>query len=420
MAARDIDLLKIKNRYHIVGNSPELDMAIRTALSVATTNLPVLIIGESGVGKDVFSQMIHDYSKRKSRKLLPVNCGAIPVGTVNSELFGHERGSFTGAVESRKGWFEEADGSTIFLDEIGELPKDTQAQLLRVLQQGEFMRVGSSKVLHTDVRVVAATNLDLNHAISQGKFRLDLYYRLNTITVKIPALRERPDDIPLLFRQFCIDFAVKNNYQSVSLTKEAENLLKSYRWPGNVRELISIANRVCTMESEPLSPGVSEERVQITSQQLNRHMPHDEGSFIPAVAEETGSGLSPEERKMIFGSIVKLKQEVEELKKTVIALQGGQKTPDAAFALAPRRDESYMAVEEPEPDEQSQEEIDTEARKTGENALTLEDNTYQAILSSMARNDNNRSKVARELGISERTVYRKLNTMMKLGLWQKD
>lgn len=420
MAARDIDLLKIKTRYHIVGNSPELDMAIRTALSVATTNLPVLIIGESGVGKEVFSRMIHDYSQRKSRKLLPVNCGAIPIGTVNSELFGHERGSFTGAVESRKGWFEEADGSTIFLDEIGELPKDTQAQLLRVLQQGEFMRVGSSKVLHTDVRIVAATNMDLNYAISQGKFRLDLYYRLNTITIKIPALRERPDDIPLLFKQFCIDFATENKYQSVSLTREAENLLKSYRWPGNVRELVSIANRVCTMESSPLSPGIDEERIIIGSQQLDRHMPHDEGSFIPAVAEDTGSGLSPEERKMIFGSIVKLKQEVEELKKTVIALQGGQKTPDAAFALAPRRDESYMAVEEPEPDEQSQEEIDTEARKTGENALTLEDNTYQAILSSMARNDNNRSKVARELGISERTVYRKLNTMMKLGLWQKD
>ena len=390
MALQDLDIKNIKNRYGIVGNAPELDLAIRTALSVAKTDLPVLIIGESGVGKDVFSRMIHDFSHRKSRKFLPVNCGAIPTGTVNSELFGHERGSFTGAVETRKGWFEEADGGTIFLDEIGELPKDTQAQLLRVLQQGEFMRVGSSKVQRTDVRIIAATNLDLGVAISRDKFRLDLYYRLNTITLKIPALRDRPDDIPLLFKQFCIDFAERNKYRSLSLTKDAEALLKGYS----------------TMESYPVSPSSKEERILLTSVALARYMPSDEGQFIPAVVEGTENSFSPGDKEMLIRSILTLKQEVEQLKQRLSALQGNA-LPSHTSAF----EESRIARQE-EPEEQIQEEEEMEP-------VTLEDKGYRAIRESMLRNGGNRSKVAEELGISERTVYRKLGKMIELGLWDK-
>ncbi|MBO7510519.1 MAG: sigma-54-dependent Fis family transcriptional regulator, partial [Bacteroidales bacterium] len=294
----------------------------------------------------------------------------------------------------------------IFLDEIGELPKDTQAQLLRVLQQGEFMRVGSSKVQRTDVRIIAATNLDLGVAISRDKFRLDLYYRLNTSTLKIPALRDRPDDIPLLFKQFCIDFAERNKYRSLSLTRDAEALLKNYRWPGNVRELISVANRVCTMESYPVSPASKEERILLTSVTLARYMPSDEGQFIPAVVEGTENGFSPGDKEMLIRSILTLKQEVEQLKQRLAALQGS-----ALPSPAPAFEESRIARRE-EPEEQMQEE-------EGMEPITLEDKGYRAIRESMLRNGGNRSKVAEELGISERTVYRKLGKMMELGLWDK-
>lgn len=422
MARQDFDIDTIKKRYGIIGNAPELDAAIRTALSVAKTDLPVLIIGESGVGKDVFSHMIHDFSARKSRNFLPVNCGAIPIGTANSELFGHEKGSFTGAVESRKGWFEEANGGTIFLDEIAELPKDTQAQLLRVLQQGEFLRVGSSKVQKTDVRVIAATNMDLSFAISRNKFRLDLYYRLNTITIKLPALRERPDDIPLLFRQFCLDFAERFHYRSIALTKDAEALLKQYRWPGNVRELISVANRVCTMESEPVSPASSDERILLTSVALSRHMPSDEGPFIPAVVEGTENNhFAPGDKEMLIRSILTLKQEVEQLKQSLATLQGSALPSDTGVAALPDMSTAFKTdrMEHPEePDEQVQEEeaVDEPVNQP----VTMKDKYYQLIRDSMIRNGGNRSKVAKELGISERTVYRKLDKMIELGLWQKN
>ena len=417
--ARDIDIKSIKDRYGIVGNSPQLDLAIQTALNVAKTDLPVLIIGESGVGKEVFSRMIHDFSDRKSRTFLPVNCGAIPTGTVNSELFGHEKGAFTGAVDSRRGWFEEADHGTIFLDEIGELPKDTQAQLLRVLQQGEFMRVGSSKVQKTDVRIIAATNMDLGVAISRDKFRLDLYYRLNTITLKIPALRDRSDDIPLLFKQFCIDFAERNKYRSLTLTKDAEALLKRYRWPGNVRELISVANRVCTMESYPVSPASKEERIMLTSVALARYMPSDEGQFIPAVAGNTDNGFSQGDKEMLIRSILTLKQEVEQLKQSLAALQARVLPADAGIASLPTPPTAFETdrIAHPEePEEQIQEE---EPEEKGEKAVTMKDKYYQLIRESMIRNGGNRKKVAEELGISERTVYRKLDKMIELGLWQK-
>lgn len=417
MARQDFDIETIKKRYGILGNASELDAAIRTALSVAKTDLPVLIIGESGVGKDVFSHMIHDFSARKSRNFLPVNCGAIPIGTANSELFGHEKGSFTGAVEARKGWFEEANGGTIFLDEIAELPKDTQAQLLRVLQQGEFLRVGSSKVQKTDVRVIAATNMDLSFAISRNKFRLDLYYRLNTITIKIPSLRERPDDIPLLFKHFCLDFAERFKYRSIALTKDAEALLKHYRWPGNVRELISVANRVCTMESYPISPSSPDERIMLTSIALARHMPSDDGQFIPAVVEGTdNTNFAPGDKEMLIRSILTLKQEVEQLKQTMATLQGSALTADAGVTALPHTSTAFETARmerQEEPDEQIQEEeADVEP-------VTLEDKSYRAIRESMIRNGGNRSKVAKELGISERTVYRKLDKMIELGIWEK-
>ncbi len=425
MPRQNFDINSVKKRYGIIGNAPELDAAIRTALSVAKTDLPVLIIGESGVGKEVFSHMIHDFSARKSRRFLPVNCGAIPIGTANSELFGHEKGSFTGAIEQRNGWFEEANGGTIFLDEIAELPKDTQAQLLRVLQQGEFMRVGSSKLQKTDVRVIAATNMDLSFAISRNKFRLDLYYRLNTITIKIPSLRERPDDIPLLFKQFCIDFSDRFHYRSLALTKDAEALLKKYRWPGNVRELIGVANRVCTMESEPVSPTSPDERIMLTSIALARHMPSDEGQFMPAVVEGTDNAtFAPGDKEMLIRSILTLKQEVEQLKQSLAAMQGGAFPSDASVAALPNTTPAFETgrvghAEEPDEQVQEDEPVDEPVNGVVHPPVTMKDKYYQLIRESMIRNGGNRKKVAEELDISERTVYRKLDEMIKLGLWKK-
>lgn len=412
MSRQNIDLTAIKNRYNIVGNSPELDLAISTAVNVAKTNAPVLIIGESGVGKDAFSRIIHDFSLRKSKKLLPVNCGAIPTGTVNSELFGHEKGSFTGAIEARKGYFEEADGGTIFLDEIGELPRDTQAQLLRVLQQGEFLRVGSSKIQKTDVRVVAATNMDLQHAISQNHFRLDLYYRLNTITIQIPSLRERVEDIPLLFKKFCLDFASSNGFQPIQLTHDAEKMLKSYRWPGNIRELMSVAHRVCTMESQPTSQSDRDQRLMLTSLQLGKYMPREESGQLAVLQENTG-GMNASDREKIIHSIFSLKQEIDQLKAAVSELQAGNSLslPEHRAALPPS--------EEQEPEEQLQDENYFEDANIDEAGIsTLADDALQKIAASLLRHGGNRSKVAKELGLSDRTVYRKVKLLKEKGIWQ--
>lgn len=423
MPFQNIDIAAIKNRYNIVGNSPELELAIRTAVSVARTQVPVLIIGESGVGKDAFSRIIHDFSSRKGKKFLPVNCGAIPSGTVNSELFGHEKGSFTGAIEARKGYFEEANGGTIFLDEIGELPRDTQAQLLRVLQQGEFMRVGSSKIQRTDVRVIAATNLDLQHAISQNQFRLDLYYRLNTITLHIPPLRERPDDIPLLFKKFCLDFATQQGFAVIQPTHDAEKMLKAYRWPGNVRELMSIANRVCTMESQEIKPSDRDKRTMLTSLQLAKYMPHDEYSNVPALFNTQDSGINEEDKAKIIRSILSLKQEIEQLKEALretqreqhFALSGHKNTNQAT--LTEHKNIGLVEDLEQEPEEQLQEDAFADDNEPA-TQNTLADDVLKRILASLKKHNGNRRKVALELGISDRTIYRKIKKLKELGLWE--
>ncbi|MCQ2142689.1 MAG: sigma-54 dependent transcriptional regulator [Bacteroidales bacterium] len=399
------DIQSLKNRYDIIGSDQALDRALETAVVVAPSDLTVLIIGESGVGKEVFPKIIHQNSRRRTGKYFAINCGAIPEGTVDSELFGHEKGAFTGAIEARKGYFEEADGGTLFLDEIAELPLATQARLLRVLQSGEFIRVGSSKIQKTDVRVIAATNVNLAYAVSKGKFRADLYYRLNTITIRIPALRERPDDIPLLFRKFATDFSEKNQTRNIALTQDAVTLLKSYRWPGNVRELKSVADRVCALESS--GAGASDNRVTVTAVALSRHMPGEEASGVPALAPaQPAGGMNGEEREMIIRSILSLKQDVEQLKATVETLRGGAapESPVKMIENAPESVHEPDMIDEQIADEQFQEELDA-AR------LDLRQNEEQLILKALEKHSGNRKKAALELGMAERTLYRKLKRM---------
>ena len=301
------ELQKVKNKFDIVGNDAGLNRAIETAVAVAPTDLTVLISGESGVGKETIPQIIHQYSRRRTGKYLAVNCGAIPEGTINAELFGHEKGAFTGAIGERKGYFEEADGGTLFLDEIGELPKETQALLLRVLQDGEYIKVGSSKVEKTDVRIIAATNVNLAYAVATGKFREDLYYRLSGIQIMMPALRERTkDDIYLLFRKFSSDFAEKYGLCKINLSHEAINSLTSYRWPGNIRQLKNIAQTITALESRPLSSG--SERVEIGPETLISYIPQDSGALMVSPAAENGGSMSDDDRQRIISAKCVLKQ----------------------------------------------------------------------------------------------------------------
>ena len=275
-----MDLTSIKNRFGIIGNSPTLNYALEVAVQVANTDLTVLIAGESGVGKEAFSHIIHSLSARKHNPFIAVNCGAIPEGTIDSELFGHEKGSFTGAVDSRKGYFETVNGGTIFLDEIGEMPLGTQARLLRVLESGEFIRVGSSKVQKTDVRVIAATNKDLLQLVDQNKFREDLYYRLSTVPIRVPALKERKEDIVLLFRKFAVDFAEKYRTAPVQLDEEARNRLINYPWPGNVRELKNIAEQISVLSTDK----------SVTAKTLSRFLPENNMNRLPVLVQSNGSG----------------------------------------------------------------------------------------------------------------------------------
>jgi len=397
-----MDIQQVKNRFNIVGNAPDLGRAIEISVSVAPTDLTVLIIGESGVGKENFPKIIHQFSRRKNGKYFAVNCGAIPEGTIDSELFGHEKGSFTGANEMRKGYFEEADGGTLFLDEIGELPLASQAKLLRVLQDGEFMRVGSSKVLKTDVRVIAATNVDLRHAVQRGKFREDLYYRLNAVTINIPPLRDRKEDIPLLFRKFASDFSDKYGTSRINLTGDAAELLKSYRWPGNVRQLKNVADTVCALES---AAAVSQGgRCEISSAVLSRYMPKDD-SALPCVSVAS-DGMSSGEKEALIRLIYQLRQEVDYLREKI----DGQGAPAAVKNTQTPESLPEYRTGAPAVAQEEAEWQDTEASAEGVD-LSMQKAGLQLIHKALERNNGNRKAAAAELGISERTLYRKLKEL---------
>lgn len=392
----------MKNKFDIIGSDPALNRALEIAVAVAPTDLTVLISGESGVGKENIPKIIHQHSRRRTGKYFAVNCGAIPAGTVDSELFGHEKGSFTGANEMRKGYFEEADGGTLFLDEIGELPKDSQAKLLRVLQSGEFIRVGSSKVLKTDVRVVAATNVNLMHAVSTGKFREDLYYRLNAVTIVMPALRERPDDVHLLFRKFASDFAERYGMNRITLSPDAVALLKSYRWPGNIRQLKNVTESLVALESEKMTGAGG--RCEIGAATLAEYIPKDTPDVLPVKSEAQGESMNPSEREAIIRMIYQLRQEVDYLKSVVLG-HGAAQEPVRRLPAPERQD----GIQPEEPDWQD---ADVSDSVSGEDdSLSLEKVGADLIKKALERYDGNRKLAAAELGISERTLYRKLKNM---------
>ena len=395
------DLQRLKNKYDIIGNDAALNRALETAVAVAPTDLTVLITGESGVGKENIPQIIHQYSRRRTGKYLAVNCGAIPEGTINAELFGHEKGAFTGAIGERKGYFEEADGGTLFLDEIGELPRETQALLLRVLQNGEYMKVGSSKVEKTDVRVIAATNVNLAYAVATGKFREDLYYRLTGIQIQMPALRDRnKDDIYLLFRKFTSDFSEKYNLCKVNLTHDAINLLTAYRWPGNIRQLKNMAETVTALESRPVTPG--SERVEIGPATLMRYLPDEKDSMLPATAGPApAGGMSDNDKQMIVKALLDLKGEVDRLKAIVEAGGNPQALPATGLQHpAPH----YVDAQDNEPEEQPGD-PDTVTIPEG---ISMRKAGDELIERSLAKHGGKVKAAAAELGISERTIYRKL------------
>lgn len=411
-----MDIQSIKNRFGIIGNSPALNHALNTAVQVSNTDLSVLIVGESGVGKEAFSNIIHTLSSRKHNPFIAVNCGAIPEGTIDSELFGHEKGSFTGAVESRKGYFETVNGGTIFLDEIGEMPLGTQARLLRVLETGEFIRVGSSKVQKTDVRVIAATNKDLLEYTQQGKFREDLYYRLSTVPIRVPALRDRKEDIPLLFRKFASDFSERYKTQSVQLDAAAQQVLVNYSWPGNVRELKNIAEQVSVLSTDKT----------ITADVLQNFLPQrgDQSRSLalmpiagssPIPAPEPGFA-SNTERDILYKLFFDLKKDMNDLKQMVYDLghhQNGSFTAPTQVVsdnLLP----AYNAVAEPVGNQpypntivlQPSERMDH--HEDVEESLMLADREKEFIVKALKKHKGRRRDAANELGISERTLYRKI------------
>lgn len=419
------ELQTLKNKFDIIGNDPGLNRALEIAVAVAPTDLTVLISGESGVGKENIPKIIHQFSRRRTGKYFAVNCGAIPEGTIDSELFGHEKGAFTGAAEMRKGYFEEADGGTLFLDEIGELPLASQAKLLRVLQSGEFIRVGSSKVLKTDVRVVAATNVNLMHAVSRGKFREDLYYRLNAVPITMPSLRERQDDIHLLFRKFASDFSEKYGMAKVSLTPDAVALLKSYRWPGNIRQLKNVAETVSALESEKLSART--ERFEINADVLSAYIPKDDRSMLPVKSNAAEETVSPSEREAMIRMIYQLRQEVDYLKEIVLGHGAGmlprQLSAHGQTAGADRslqEDADWQDAEQPDAPEVTPSAVinlgEGSVRPAFEEqgdpgSLSLEKAGEDLIRKALEKYKGNRKLAAAELGISERTLYRKLKNI---------
>lgn len=418
------NIQQVKQRFGIIGQSPDLERAIDIALQVAPTDLSVLITGESGVGKENFPQIIHQYSRRKHGSYFAVNCGSIPEGTIDSELFGHEKGSFTGATGVRKGYFEAADGGTLFLDEVGELPLSTQARLLRVLETGEFIKVGSSKVEKSDVRVVAATNANMVTAVEKGKFREDLYYRLNSVPIRIPALRDRKEDIPLLFRKFASDCAEKYMMPSISLTEDAKETLKNYRWPGNIRQLKNITEQISIIEQERI----------ITSDILAKYLPKNEVGMMVLLSQnqESEQKSFANEREILYKVLFDMKKDINDLKRVVNTLlsepASQQASPPATAAttkietlpILPHNDETLsvpLPMKYEEAAQVKNNRFDAirndpnniqDATEYEETTLSLADIEKDMIKKALERHGGKRKLAASDLGISERTLYRKL------------
>ena len=402
------EIQNIKQRFEIIGNHSGLDRAIEKAVRVSPTDITVLVTGESGVGKEVFPKIIHQLSHRKHNKFIAVNCGAIPEGTIDSELFGHEKGAFTGATSSRSGYFEVADGGTIFLDEVGELPLTTQVRLLRVLENGEFIKVGSSKVQKTNVRIVAATNLNMDDAISKGKFREDLFYRLSTVEIKIPPLRERNTDIILLFRKFASDFAKKYNMPTVRLDDDAQRILKNYNWNGNIRQLKNITEQLSVLEKERA----------INGEMISSYLPDPKNNLPALISENKSENDFSSEREILYKILFDMKRDLNELKKLTSNIKKSNSTDsekiDDIQSLLPRKfnemensnDENDSLLDnnfEHKNDKYSfAEEINEEE------TLSLQDKELELIIKALERNNGRRKAAAKELGISERTLYRKI------------
>ncbi|MGK7397723.1 MAG: sigma 54-interacting transcriptional regulator [Candidatus Cyclobacteriaceae bacterium M3_2C_046] len=427
---RDQEILSIKQRFEIIGNSPLLNHAIEIAAQVAPTDMTVLITGESGTGKESFSKIIHQLSTRKHGQFIAINCGAIPEGTIDSELFGHEKGSFTGAHETRKGYFEVTNGGTIFLDEIAEMPLNTQSRLLRVLEYGEFIKVGSSKVQKTDVRIVAATNKNLLEAVGKGKFREDLYYRLNTVPIFVPPLRDRSDDMLLLFRKFASDYAERYRTKPIYLTESAKITLMKYRFPGNIRQLKNLVEQMSVLELER----------EVDSEKLLKYLPQ-ENSLIPALYKDEKSSTGISERDLLYKVLFDMKKDVNELKKLVNQmLKNGEYSDEmieesqqlftnldqglnkedyktSTYLLEDAASKPYdITSVQPEPkietsryNQEKEEEIEDITHETeNDESLSIEKKEKELIVKALRKNNNKRKYAAQDLGISERTLYRKI------------
>ena len=398
------ELLSVKQRFGIIGNTEALNNALEVAIRVAPTDLSVLVTGESGVGKEFFPQVIHAYSARKHNKYIPVNCGAIPEGTIDSELFGHEKGSFTGAIDSRKGYFEEADGGTIFLDEVGELPISTQVRLLRVLQTGEFMRVGSTKVQKTNVRVVAATNNDLLKAIAEGRFREDLYYRLNTVPIVVPSLRERKGDIYILFRKFASDVATQYRMPAITLDEGARALLESYHWRGNIRQLKNVAEQISAVEQSR----------EISVDILRRYLPNESYTTQPMMGSAQGSYEDmATERELLYKILFDMRNDINELKRMMSRAMSGEEVTHTPPPPASRHDVVGLL---PEPQHTSHHRYEeSEAVEfiddIPQQGSSKEDMQRSQIMQALRNNNFRRKDAARELFISERTLYRRMKAL---------
>ena len=407
-----MDLQQLKRRFGVVGNSSKLNYALQTAMRVAPTELTVYIQGESGSGKESFSKIIHHLSSRKHGPFIAINCGALPEGTINSELFGHDKGAFTGAVDNRKGYFEAANGGTIFLDEVGELPLETQSRLLRVLENGEFIRVGSSKVQKTDVRIITATNRDLITEVERNKFREDLYYRLSTLPVAVPPLRDRPGDVVLLFQKFAFDASEKYRQESFDLSLDGEKILQNYRWPGNIRQLKNIAEQIAVLEQGS----------RIDADIIRKYLPARAENNLPAIFKETIKDNDVSERDIFYKVLIDLKKDVSELRKVVFGMVENNELSEEFIesnrasisrVLSPSNNvaesSTYSPVETTRPDDvYDHVEIEDQDAVGDNEILSLEAKEEELIRKALLKNNGRRKRAAKELGISERTLYRKI------------